>query len=352
MIHAVGLHTPHTSLAAALDYHGYVQIDPINVCGRIHDLILRNRVAGYSEGDLHEFIYSKERGAIESHHPLHGVLAAFPTADWRFLAVRMRQRASSPKGYYGRLTRQESTLADEILAEIGRRGPLSTTDFESGPRRRTAWGSMGSLGKKVFEKLFVHGRLVICRRDEFRRLYDLPGRLLSREALEAPAPTEAEFKRWAVTSVIRQRRLVTLRRMDVASAGDAIIPVRVEGCPPMFALRSDLPLLEKAASGVLREGNGELQLVAPLDPLIYDRKITAGLWGFEYTWEVYTPAAKRKRGYYALPILADEQLVGHVDPKADRTKGRLIVMSKRVPRGVASAPAVESLARFLGMNPG
>jgi len=350
MIHATGLASPHASIAAAIDYHGYVQIDPLNVCGRMHDLILRNRVAGYREGGLVEFVYSGAGRAFESYHALHGVLAVFATEDWRYQKVRMQRRARRTTGYYGRLTRAEAPVAEAILAEVARRGPLSPADFDPGPRRRTAWGSNGTLGRKVFEKLFVHGRLMICRRDAFRRIYDLPERVLPAEVLNAPEPAEQEHDRWSVLSVLRQRRLVMLRRQDAALVRDLTAEVRVDGCPAMFCLRSDLPLLESAAAGELAPADGAPRLLAPLDPLIYDRRITACLWNFEYTWEVYTPEAKRVRGYYALPVLAGEAVVGHVDPKADREAGRLRVMSRSARRGVKVAPAVAELAAFLGLR--
>ncbi|HUG10704.1 MAG TPA: crosslink repair DNA glycosylase YcaQ family protein [Opitutaceae bacterium] len=351
MIHAVRLAAPHASLAAAMDYHGYVQIDPLNICGRMHDLILRSRVAGYREGDLMRHLYEGPRVAIECHHPVQGVLAAFNATDWPFLMVKMRERAKRPRNYYhGRMTALEERLAETLLGEIASRGPTGPKDFEPGPRRRSDWGSGSTLVRKVFEKLFVHGRLVICRRDSFRRVYDLPERVLPPEFLCAPVPTQEEHDQWAMLSVLRQRRLVTLRKRDAALVRAHIAEVKVDGCPAMFCLRSDLPLLEQAAAGGLAEANGDPRLLAPLDPLIYDRRITSGLWNFDYTWEVYTPEAKRVRGYYALPILAGEAIVGHVDPKADRKAGRLRVMSRRAPRGVRVAPAVKGLAAFLGLR--
>ena len=92
------------------------------------------------------------------------------------------------------------------------------------------------------------------------------------------------------------------------------------------------------------------RLLAPLDPLIYDRRVTQQLWRFDYTWEVYTPAHKRVRGYYALPVLAGTELVGHVDPKADRPARRLRIISRRVRRGHAVAAAVRELVIFLGLR--
>lgn len=351
MIHATGLAAPHVSIARALDYHSYVQIDPLNICGRMHDLILRNRVAGYREGDLMRHLHNGPRVAIESHHPVQGVLAAFSVRDWPFLRVKMHERSRRTRGYYyGRMTALESRMAERILAEIAHRGPMSPGDFEPGPRRRSDWGSGSTLARKVFEKLYLHGRLIISRRDAFRRIYDLPERVLPVEIQNTPVPTQEEHDEWAILSVLRQRRLVTLRKQDVAPVRAHVAEVKVEGCPAMFCLRSDLPLLEQAAAGALAENGGEPRLLAPLDPLIYDRRITSGLWNFDYTWEVYTPEAKRTRGYYALPVLAGEVIVGHVDPKADRKAGRLRVMSRRVPRGVRVAPAVKGLAAFLGLR--
>ena len=92
------------------------------------------------------------------------------------------------------------------------------------------------------------------------------------------------------------------------------------------------------------------RLLAPLDPLIYDRRLTAGLWDFSYTWEAYTPLHKRVRGHYALPILAGLELVGHLDPKADRAQRRLRVISKQVRRGYSVAAAKNELAQFLGLR--
>jgi uncharacterized protein len=91
-------------------------------------------------------------------------------------------------------------------------------------------------------------------------------------------------------------------------------------------------------------------LLAPLDPLIYDRRVTSALWNFDYIWEVYTPPHKRTRGYYALPVLSGDELVGHVDPKADTKAGKLEIISRSVRRGHPAAPAVKSLARFLGLR--
>jgi uncharacterized protein YcaQ len=128
---------------------------------------------------------------------------------------------------------------------------------------------------------------------------------------------------------------------------DLVQPVRVEGCPPLYCLRKDAPLFDLLPDNALRPA---VQLLAPLDPLIYDRRLTAALWRFDYTWEAYTPPAKRKRGHYALPVLAGIELVGHIDAKADRNTGRLRVLSRSIRRGHKVAPALRDLVQFLGLK--
>jgi uncharacterized protein YcaQ len=113
----------------------------------------------------------------------------------------------------------------------------------------------------------------------------------------------------------------------------------------LYCLQEDAGLFEPAA-----DSGGDPMLLAPLDPMIYDRRVTLALWGFDYSWEVYTPPAKRKRGYYALPVLSGIELVGHVDMKADREKRRLGVVSRKVRRGHKATPAIKRLAQFLGLR--
>jgi uncharacterized protein YcaQ len=349
---ALGLDVPFPDVAAALTHLGYVQIDPLNVCGRMHDLILRNRVAGYREGALLEFIHHPDRPGFEHYLPGAGVLAAFPRAAWPYLAPHMHQRRIHARGYAGKLSPAEERLAQHILAEIAARGPLMSDEIADDGRATTAWGTNGRATKTVLEKLFVHGRVLLAARRNFRRVYDLPERVLPAAVLAAAEPSAPDAARWLVLARLRQRRLVALKKTELPLVEDCVQPVRIDGGPPLYCLREDvsrwdelstlnLPLPTSAAAS---------RLLAPLDPLIYDRRLTQRLWDFDYTWEVYTPAHKRTRGYYALPVLAGDQLVGHVDPKADRPRRRLIVVSRRLRRGHQAAAAVRELAQFLGLR--
>lgn len=347
---AVLLDAPAASVGEALAHHGFVQIDPINVCGRMHDLILRNRVAGYREGDLFAHLHggdvplpAEARTAIEQHLPRHGILTALPVDAWPYLSAAMERRSAHDNRWSGRLSADESAVADDVLREITRRGPLGSEDFDDDRRADAGWG-MATLVKSTMQKLFFHGRLLIARRGRGqRRLYDLPERVLPARTRRATTPSAAESARWAVRLFVRQRRLMLLSRKEIAHIADEVQALDVEG-HTLHCLRDDLPLLDHTAAA---EPARTPQLLAPLDPLVYDRRVTERLWAFPYTWEVYTPPAKRVRGYYALPVLAGDALVGHVDPKMDRDAGRLKVLHRAVKRGHAVRDAVRALERFL-----
>lgn len=364
---AVLLDEPAKDIQHVLEYLGYVQIDPINVCGRMHDLILRNRLRAYREGDLMRHLHGtadespttpaptpRLRTAFEHHLPNANILVAFPLDAWPHLVAAMQRRARTPGPWSGRLTPRERLLAEHILAEIAQRGPLSSEDIADERRARRVWGA-ATLAKSTLQKLFFHGRVLISHRSGNRRVYDLPERILSHATLSAPLPSTEETARWLVQLKLRQRRLALLKRDELPLVADLVQPIKVEGCPMLHCLRSDLPLLEASlaeAQSLKPEDRSprEALLLAPLDPLIYDRRATRTLWEFDYTWEVYTPAHRRTRGYYALPILAGDQIVGHIDPKADRANGKLLVVSKSVRRGYAVAPALKSLGNFLGLG--
>lgn len=343
-------------------HHGYIQVDPVNVCGRMHDLILRNRVAGYCEGDLMRHLHGEPGGlapeprrAFEHHLPSTSILVAFPLDAWPHLLGTMKARTRRSGAWSGRLTPRERELAAKILDELAVRGPLSSEHIDDDRRSRRVWGS-STLAKSTLQKLFFHGRVLIARRENNRRLYDLPERVLPAHVLAAAAPPAAETARWLVLTKLRQRRLAFLKRDELPLVEDLVQPVQVDGCPLLYCLREDAGGFDAATEATGAAGlRGNvpalpMRLLAPLDPLIYDRRVTKCLWGFDYIWEAYTPAHKRTRGHYALPVLSGTELVGHVDPKADRAGRRLHVVSKKVRRGHRVAAALRELADFLGLR--
>ncbi|HEY4247461.1 MAG TPA: crosslink repair DNA glycosylase YcaQ family protein [Lacunisphaera sp.] len=356
-LRALLLESPAADVATAIGHHAYIQIDPINIAGRMHDLILRNRVVEYREGDLMRHLHgsnapliANERTAFEHHHPSTGILVAFPLGAWPHLLAANAARSRQTGAWSGRLTPSERKLATHILREITARGPLRSAHFEDERRSsRQVWGIM-RLVKSTMQKLFFHGELLIAgRTPDNHRLYDLPQRVLPPAVLATKPPPAGETNRWVTLTMLRQRRLVWLKKKELPLVEDLVQAVKIEGCPLLHCLRNDVGLFDFL--GPSHEVPATVRLLAPLDPLIYDRRVTSALWNFDYTWEVYTPPAKRVRGYYALPILAGAEIVGHVDPKAHRTMGRLKIVSRSVRRGHKVKDAIHSLAHWLGLKP-
>ncbi|HZZ19641.1 MAG TPA: crosslink repair DNA glycosylase YcaQ family protein, partial [Opitutaceae bacterium] len=172
-------------VGAAISHLGYIQIDPINVCGRMHDLILRNRVQGYREGGLMRHIHGENEGpghhyskrtAFEHHFPLKGILVAFPLESWPHLKARMRERTRETGAWSGRLSPREKEFSAHIMERFAEGRPLAPEDFEDERRSHQGWGT-STLAKATLQKLFFHGRLLIAGRQSNRRLYDLPERV-------------------------------------------------------------------------------------------------------------------------------------------------------------------------------
>ena len=177
----------------------------------------------------------------------------------------------------------------------------------------------------VADKLFLHGRLGIARRVGFLRAFDRIERLLPADVLASAAPDAGAVAGYLLRKRLRARRLFRLRPADKAMlAPDEVVAVSIENdARPWYVFAADAEALAR------NEPVPEmLHLLAPLDPLVYDRDRTRLLWDFDYSWEIYTPAAKRRFGYYVLPMLLGDRLVGRIEPRVDRATGAVSVVSR------------------------
>jgi uncharacterized protein len=341
--------------AAALDALEFVQMDSINVCGRMHDLILQSRIPGYQTAQLDEVLYGVGRRAFEYYFPN---LCALPLRDYPYFVRAMRARTAPehPRA----LSAAESRLAEQLLERIAAEGPLRTRAGDAGNGMTlSAWGVQRKVATHVLEKLWLQGRLAVQRRENFERWYDLAERLLppqlaalQRGGVELP-PAEEE-RVWKARKRLRSQRLFRPSRADLATLGRAAFAeVVLEGSSrPWFVLAEDLDALSAAREAASEVANQEpeVNLLAPLDPLVYDRARTQALFDFEYVWEVYTPARKRRWGYYVLPILWGDRLAGRLDPQLDRTSGTLRIHSLLLEPAIdveeIAAPLAACLGRF------
>ncbi len=329
-------------LARTLDRLGLHQIDSVNVLARAHYLPAFSRLGPYDRALLDRAAWGKrsERRLFEywAHEASLLPLALHPLLRWR--TARADRGEAGWKGLRA-FARERRPEAEALLARIREEGPMAASDFEHG-RSRSGWWEWGET-KHALEWLFWAGHIsTATRRGSFERVYDLAERVIPKAILALPTPSEADA----------QRQLVALsaRALGVASAGDlrdyfrlgveetrAAISMLVEDgiLLPVTVESWRQPAFLHAEARRPRRIEGQA-LLAPFDPLIWERARAERLFGFRYRIEIYTPAEKRVHGYYVLPFLMDGRLVARVDLKADRQRGRLVARSIHLEPG---APA-------------
>ena len=325
------------SVLAVVDRLGSLQFDPLEVAGRNHDLVLAARIAGYRRELTDQLLYGR-RQLFEAYNKSLNLL---PTRELPYYRIAWTTMGA---GLASGLLGEQAALAEKLLATIAAEGPRSSADFERTAAIAWWWGPTSAV-RAVLEALAVSGRLGLARREGNRRYYDLVERLFPSDLLAIRVP-EREQRRHKLLSRFRAHGLLgaagsgelwlgigpaALRaelRAELVDRGE-IVALGVEGMRGgRFVVADELPLLAQAereiaaeaAGAISRPGDGPagVSFLAPLDPLMWDRDALEPLYGFDYRWEVYTPAAKRRWGYYVLPILFGDRMVGRIEPRIDR----------------------------------
>lgn len=337
------------SVMRVIDRLGSLQFDPLEVAGRNHDLTLLARVSGYRRAWTDGLLYS-DRVLYETYNKM---LSIVPTAELPWFRIAWdRERA----GHEGGAFDEHAPLVEELLARLAADGPLSSAAFDRGEAIDWYWGPTNRV-RALLEALAEAGIIALARREGNRRVYDLTERLFPADLL-ARRPTEREQQLHRLLSRFRGNGLLgetgeyalwagigtageRASYRDALVATGRLVPVVVEGFRGRrFVVADEVPILEAATAeidaegappapwAVGRPGGGEpgVVLLAPLDPLAWERDLLLRLWGFDYRWEVYTPAARRRWGYYVLPLLYGDRLVGRIEPRIDRGAGVLRVL--------------------------
>ena len=351
---------------------GSLQFDPLDVTGRNHDLILAARIDGYRRAWTDTLLY-EERWLYETYNK---GLSLVPIAELPWYRITWDQGGVD---HATSTFTDHAPLVEELLERIRSDGPLSSTDIE--PRAEIDWyWRPTNQVRAILEALAEAGVLGLARREGNRRVYDLAERLFPSELL-AQRPPEIDQRRHKLLSRYRAHGLLgaggqseiwfgTGRtaadrhalRTDLVDAG-ALVPVEVEGVRgTRFILGEEIAVLEEAARSVAAgepAGPG-VTFLAPLDPFVWDRDLLRSLFDFDYVWEVYVPAAKRRWGYYVLPMLAGDRLIGRIEPRIERKTGTLRIIDLWWEAGIdppASPGLVEGLvdallahARFAGVQ--
>jgi uncharacterized protein YcaQ len=314
---------------------GLLQLDTIHVVARSHYLVMLSRVGLYDRADLDALLYPDRRLFEQWAH----AACLIPADDYGHFAPAILARRERPRQPWllRSLGEDAQQILDAVLAEVRERGPLASRDFEDTRDQRGTWWDWKP-AKTALEILFEGGYLMVDRRENFQRFYDLAERVQPARAGVA-SRTLDDWRRWAtlrsvaclgvataaqVSDYYRQNKLVARAMVETLAAEGAIVPVEVEGwLDTAYLDPADLPLVDEIKAG--QHQPTLTTFLSPFDNLIWDRQRVADLFGFDYRAEMYQPVAKRKYGYYVLPILHRGRLVGRLDPKADRQAGTLIV---------------------------
>jgi len=319
------------SVLTVVRHLGSLQFDPLESPGaRNHELVLAARVGGYRRGWCERWLYGPQRKLFEAYNKSLNIL---PIEELPYHRLAW-QRGSAR--YAELLGGHEADVA-KILATISARGPLPTSHFsrELNHVLPGGWGPTLA-GRLLVEGLFHAGRLGIARREGNGRWYDLVERLFPEELL-ALRVEEADSVRHRVLTRFRGVGLLGCAASAEVTVGTGTAAQRKEIIERLVAERTFIPVTVAGLKGVryilseerklLRRDDigAEVTFLGPLDPLLWDRRLLRDLFQFEYTWEVYTPLAKRKHGYYVLPILYGDRLVGRVEPRMDRASGVLTI---------------------------
>ncbi len=328
--------------AGALDFirrAGCIQFDPIDACGRNADLVLQSRVKNYRKKILDELLYHDH--SLVDYTDKN--MAIIPVESWPYFE-RFRQMSRNNALKYPEM----KELYGQVQAHISEHGVICSDDLklegDLAWHSVIHWSSGSNLSRSVLEQMYATGDLVIHHKKRTRKYYDLASRHIPAEVLAAddPHPEDYDHYKWRIFRRIGSAGLIWNRPSDAwlgiwgISAADRnrifsellaegrISQVQVEGIKDPFYLRSeDLPLVEQVLEN--NTYHQRCEVIAPLDNLMWDRKLIKALFGFEYTWEIYIPADKRKFGYYVLPLLYGEQFAGRIEAVADNKTKTLIV---------------------------
>ena len=344
-------------LARMADALGVLQIDSVNVIARAHTLPGFSRLGAYETNDLDALAYGgRKRRLFEywGHEASLLPVSLQPLLRWRMT------RAAGGLGIYtglARFGRERSELIEQVAREVDVRGPLAASELSGQATGKGTGGWWGwSDSKRAIEWLFWAGRVTtFTRRGAFERVYDLTERVLPRAIIDAPTPSDADAQRAllrrsaAALGIATERCLRDYYRLNVADArarladlveAGELLPVTVRGWErPAF-------LWHKAR---LPRRIGASALLAPFDPLIWQRERTEELFGARIRLEIYTPAHKRQHGYYVLPFLLGERIVARLDLKADRQAGTLAVLASHGEPDVAPESIIAPLAAELAL---
>jgi len=350
---------------------GFVQVDSINIVERAHHLTLASRLQGYRPALL-ERLLERDRRLFE--HWTHDA-SAIPTIwypYWQPRFERYRRKALDHPWWMERVGPDPHKVFDHVRERIVREGPLMTRDFEDERPEGTdkAWWGWKPQ-KAALEYLWRTGQVAVAGRSSFHKVYDLAERVFP-GVHAAPRPSDEEHLDWACHTALERLGIATAG--EIAGFWNAISPEEAKSWAERAAARGEIVAVQvesgdgarpraafavpdwESRAAALPPAPPRIRLLSPFDPILRDRKRTLRLFDFDYRFEAFVPGPLRKHGYYVLPILEGERLVGRLDPKLHRDKGLLEVRAlwwepavrQSKGRNAALEAALDRLVRLVG----
>ncbi|MBX2959048.1 MAG: YcaQ family DNA glycosylase [Flavobacteriales bacterium] len=326
-----------------VEHLGYIQIDTLSVVTRAHHHTLWNRLPDYQEFYLNELL-EKDKTIFEywSH-----AASYLPMCDYRYSLPRKQLFASGKSHWFEQDKKLNSYVLDRIKAE----GPLQSKDFEHVRNTPGNWYEWKP-AKKALEQLFMEGKLMVAKRQGFQKVYDITERVLPK-SVDTSTPTEKENAAHLIKRAVRanglveekeiaylQPKLKTAIKNELQNLVESgfLIEIKVENkSETYFSTPEQLTVLNTLKT------SGEIHFLSPFDNAIIQRKRVQNLFNFDYQIECYVPEAKRKFGYFCLPILYNNQFVGRFDPKADRKTKTFYIKQLHFEKGFKPTQNFETL---------
>lgn len=353
---AQGFHRPRASgrvdvrlLRRVIEHTGIVQLDFVDAVAPAHHLVFFSRIGPFEPDRLDDFIYVKREVTEQWAHQA----CLVPVDEWPLLVSLHTEGTDRRVRALHEFAAQQPAYLERVLAEVRDRGPLAPTDLPDPERAvaRTDWG--WTAPRIALEALLLRGEVAVAhRRDDLMRVFDLAARVIPERYVTQTVPRE-EAQRRLMERAARAHGIgiaadladyyqipvaeADARLRELVDAG-TLEEVRVEGWrAPAYRHAEVEPPADLHASALL----------APFDPVMWTRERLLRLFNFEFRLEVFVPRAKRKWGYYVLPFLFEDRLVGRVDLAADRKRGHLVVEAAYLERGEDGEAVSEALASEL-----
>ena len=310
---------------------GCIQYDPIDVCGKNHELVLQSRIKGFSKDMPYALLYD-DRQLFDWFDKCQSIM---PIEDWPYFDHH-RKSAND----VSRHKQEVDKVSGDIVQLIKANGPICSLDLTYKEKINWSWAPT-SLSRAALETMYRRGELMISHKKNTRRYYDLTAKILPNNLINAPNPNDddAAIHRWHVlrrigsVGIVRNKSgdaLMEIRGLNAKARAIAIqslmnegkvYEIAIEGIKaPYYMKTEDCALLVEAKNA---PPSNRLEFIAPLDNLMWDRSMIEDVFGFKYRWEIYTPIKDRQYGYYVLPILYNDALIGRIEVKRDRNKGEI-----------------------------